>query len=203
MIAQGHVPRGPVLPAERHPPRRARRCASGGTTSRCSSSTSSRQFTRTNGYAVTRISPEAMEALMRVLAGRATCASWRTSSSASWSSGRNRVIERRGPAAGDPHSTRPSTRGRSASAAGRWPTICTSGCSTSSESFWTAVYPLYMQREITQRQRARCRAQGAGGGARQLQDRGAAVQHGAARLQAVPELPEEARLPAAVQGISA
>ena len=39
------------------------------------------------------------------------------------------------------------------------------------------------------------------GGARQLQDRRAAVQHGAARLQAVPELPAQARLPAAVQGV--
>ena len=39
--------------------------------------------------------------------------------------------------------------GRSASAAARSPTISTSGWSRSGESFWTAVYPLYMQREIT------------------------------------------------------
>ncbi len=39
--------------------------------------------------------------------------------------------------------------GRSASAAGRWPTTSTSGWSRTRESFWTAVYPLYMQREIT------------------------------------------------------
>ena len=37
----------------------------------------------------------------------------------------------------------------SASAAGRSPTISTSGCVEERESFWTAVYPLYMQREIT------------------------------------------------------
>ena len=69
------------------------------------------------------------------------------------------------------------------------------------ESFWTAVYPLYMNREITREQRARSRAQGPRGSARQLQDRAAAVQHGVERLQAVPELPAQARLPAAVQGI--
>ena len=34
MIAQGHVPRGSVLPAQRHPPRACRRCASGARTSR-------------------------------------------------------------------------------------------------------------------------------------------------------------------------
>ena len=39
------------------------------------------------------------------------------------------------------------------------------------ESFWTAVYPLYMKREITRAQRARPGAQGPGRGARQLQDR--------------------------------
>src|SRR5450759_2611720 len=48
---------------------------------------------------------------------------------------------------------------------------------------------------------ARPGAQGAGGSARQLQDRHAVVQHGHARLQEVPQLPAQARLPAAVQGI--
>ena len=38
---RGQVPRGPVLPAQRHPDRSCRRCASGARTSRCSSSTSS------------------------------------------------------------------------------------------------------------------------------------------------------------------
>ena len=73
---------------------------------------------------------------------------------------------------------RRSRRGRSAAA--RWPTTSTSGWSRSRESFWTAVYPLYMQREITALKRARPRAQGARGSARQLQDRRAAVQHGPA-----------------------
>ena len=70
------------------------------------------------------------------------------------------------------------------------------------ESFWTVVYPLYMQREITRGNVRDLVRKGPGGRARQLQDRGEALQHGVARLQAVPELPAEARLPAAVQGIS-
>ena len=45
------------------------------------------------------------------------------------------------------------------------------------ESFWTTVYPLYMQREITRTQRARRGSQGARRSARQLQDRDAALQH--------------------------
>ena len=53
------------------------------------------------------------------------------------------------------------------------------------------------------RQHARPGAQGSRGRARQLQDRGEALQHGAARLQALPELPAQARLPAAVQGVPA
>ena len=41
MVADGQVPGGSLLPPERHPDRRFRRCASGARTSRCSSSTSS------------------------------------------------------------------------------------------------------------------------------------------------------------------
>ena len=39
--------------------------------------------------------------------------------------------------------------GRGGSGGARSPTISTSAWSRSSESFWTSVYPLYMQREIT------------------------------------------------------
>ena len=53
------------------------------------------------------------------------------------------------------------------------------------------------------RQRPRPGAQGPRRSARQLQDRAEAVQHGIARLQAVPELPAEARLPASVQRVPA
>ena len=51
------------------------------------------------------------------------------------------------------------------------------------------------------RQRPRRGPQGPGRGARELQDRRAALQHGAARLQALSEFPAEARLSASVQGI--
>ena len=71
------------------------------------------------------------------------------------------------------------------------------------ESFWTAVYPLYMQREITRgnvRDLVRKGLEEARGNYKIVAQ---AVQHGAARLQAVPEFPAQARLPAAVQGVSA
>jgi DNA-binding NtrC family response regulator len=70
------------------------------------------------------------------------------------------------------------------------------------QSFWVAVYPLYMQREIT-KQNVRARSQGPRGGTRQLQDRRPALQPGSGRLQAFLELPPEARLPASLQGIPA
>lgn len=46
------------------------------------------------------------------------------------------------------------------------------------ESFWTAVYPLYMQREITRNQVPRSGAQGFGRGAGQLPHRPSSLQHG-------------------------
>ena len=64
-------------------------------------------------------------------------------------------------------------------------------------SFWTAVYPLYMQREITKENVRELVRKGTRGGARQLPHRREAVQHGAPRLQAVSQLPPQARLPAA------
>ena len=45
MIAQGHVPRGPVLPPERHPHRRAAAARAPRATSRCWSSISSSRYT--------------------------------------------------------------------------------------------------------------------------------------------------------------
>src|SRR5207249_3076 len=47
----------------------------------------------------------------------------------------------------------------------------------------------------------RSRRQRAAARARELQDRRAALQHGVERLQEVPELPPQARMPAAVQGV--
>ena len=59
------------------------------------------------------------------------------------------------------------------------------------ESFWSTVYPMYMAREITRAARARRGAARPRRGARQLQDRRPPLQHGIARVQALPELPEE------------
>ena len=60
---------------------------------------------------------------------------------------------------------------RPASGAARSPTSCSRNWCEERQSFWTAVYPLYMNREITRAQRARPGAQGARRSARQLQDR--------------------------------
>ena len=66
------------------------------------------------------------------------------------------------------------------------------------QSFWTTVYPLYMQREIQQPAGSVRKARRSAG---QLQDRRETLQHGQGRLQAVLALLAEARLPAPVQGI--
>ena len=60
------------------------------------------------------------------------------------------------------------------------------------ESFWSTVYPLFMEREITRANVREIVRRGLGGSTRELQDCRAALQYGAPRLQAVPELPEKA-----------
>ncbi len=56
----------------------------------------------------------------------------------------------RGPAGGDPDAgTATATPHPAASAGARWPTICSGSWSRTAQSFWQAVYPLYMNREIT------------------------------------------------------
>ena len=69
------------------------------------------------------------------------------------------------------------------------------------ESFWTAVYPLFMDREITRANVREVVRRGLEEARGQLQDRGAAVQHGSPRLQALPQLSPKARLPDSVQRV--
>ena len=52
-------------------------------------------------------------------------------------------------AVGNPRARPGRAPARSASGAGRWPTISTSALVEQKESFWTTVYPLFMDREIT------------------------------------------------------
>ncbi len=59
----GQLPRGPLLPHQRHPDRTCRRCASAARTSRSWSTTSSRSTPRELGTAPKRISAEAMRLL--------------------------------------------------------------------------------------------------------------------------------------------
>ncbi len=70
------------------------------------------------------------------------------------------------------------------------------------ESFWSAVYPdLHVPGSDTNGP-APDRSDRARDDERQLSIAGAALQHGAARLQALPELSAEARLPSAVPAVS-
>ena len=72
------VPRGPVLPAERHSRSSCRRCASAATTSCGWPSTSSRSSPREYGRRRKQLSPERAGAADAHTAGRATCASCAT-----------------------------------------------------------------------------------------------------------------------------
>ncbi len=81
----GHLPRGPLLPAERDrdPDPAAARAAAA--TSRCSPTTSCGS-TRTRTGRRSRASPTTRWPSCSATPGRATCASWRTRSSGRWSS---------------------------------------------------------------------------------------------------------------------
>ena len=69
------------------------------------------------------------------------------------------------------------------------------------ESFWSAVYPIFMSRDLTRTDLRRIVQTRPGDDERQLPSAGAVVQHGAAGLQALPELPAEARLSPAVPAL--
>ena len=61
---RGRVPRGSLLPAERHPRLRFRRCASASTTSRCSSNYFLHSYGSSTRRPPAEIAPDAMDALM-------------------------------------------------------------------------------------------------------------------------------------------
>ena len=160
------------------------------------------RFTRTDGEPARAISPEALAAADRVPRGPATCASSRTSSSAWSSPAASPIVRVEDLPVGDSHA--PGTLAAAARApATRWPTTSIKRLIDERESFWTTVYPLYMQREITRANVRDIVQQGPRRGARQLQDRGRASSTWSRATTRVPEFPAEARLPAAVQGVSA
>ena len=80
----GRVPRGPLLPAQRGEPRAAARCASAARTCCCSRGPSSPASTAssTASRRSTGFTPGGGGAAAPATPGRATCASWRTRSSA-------------------------------------------------------------------------------------------------------------------------
>ena len=63
MVKDGHVPRGPLLPAQRRADPVARRCASAPTTSRCSSRRSSRECCDENGLGYKPVDEAVLERL--------------------------------------------------------------------------------------------------------------------------------------------
>jgi hypothetical protein len=116
-----HVPRRPLLPAQRHPRRSAcRRCASASTTSRCSSITSSASSRRATGAsgAASRAPPEAL--LAYALAGQRAPA-------------RERAAQRVGALATRPSSS-PKTSSCPTASSPRWPTA--TGTASRPPSWW-------------------------------------------------------------------
>ena len=74
----GPLPRGPLLPPERHPAARRRPCASGRRTSRCSSEHFTRLLSERDHRKPRRFAPGALGDARRRGTGRATCASCAT-----------------------------------------------------------------------------------------------------------------------------
>ena len=72
---------------------------------------------------------------------------------------------------------------------------------TNGESFWSVVYPLFMSRDLTRTDLRKIIQIGLETHERQLPLAGPAVQHADRGLQAVPELPPQARLPPAVPAV--
>ena len=70
------------------------------------------------------------------------------------------------------------------------------------ESFWSIVYSAYMVRDLTRTDLRAIITRGLQETAGELQDAGRAVQHGADRLQALPELPAQAGVPGPVRALS-
>ena len=121
---RGAVPRGPVLPDQRHPGAPAVAARAESRTSRCSPSTSSRKFAAQMKKPITGISGAAL-ARLRPTPGPATSASSRTRWSApSRSSGRRRSCPRACPtrrAASTPSAAAPRRRPRPADSSASLP----------------------------------------------------------------------------------
>ena len=81
-VQRGALPRGPLLPAQRRPDPRAAAARARARTSRCWPSTSSRSFARETRQARRGAHARGAARAAGATTGRATCASWRTRSSA-------------------------------------------------------------------------------------------------------------------------
>jgi hypothetical protein len=69
------------------------------------------------------------------------------------------------------------------------------------DSFWSAVYPSFMSRDLTRTDLRKISPDWPGDDERQLPAARAALQHVSRRLQALSELSQEARLPPAVPAL--
>jgi transcriptional regulator with GAF, ATPase, and Fis domain len=75
------------------------------------------------------------------------------------------------------------------------PTPSTTRLVYGQESFWSAVYEPFMERDLTRQRSPRAGRPRAARDARQLPDAGTALQYGRGGLQALPQRPPQARLP--------
>ena len=177
MISAGHVPRGPVLPPERHPSDGAAAARAPRGHSGADRLLHAAVHAEQRLHPVKFISPDAMQAAVRTTRGPATSASWRTSSSGCVVTGRTEIGDARDlPMEIRMQQTiglRPKRERRRTVADDLYKKL-DRGARVVLDCGLSA---LHAARDHA-RQRARPGAQGARGRARQLQDRREAVQHG-------------------------
>ena len=151
-----------------------------------------RRVSRVQGGTARQLHGRSARAHSSAIAGRATSASCRTSSSRR--SGWPTVASSKWRTCRRPCRHRPITCCRSRSAASRWPTSCISALVSGGYSFWEHIHPLFLQRDITRHDMRELVRRGPLDDAWELPVAAAAVRHAGVGLQAVPELPGRARL---------
>ena len=148
----GRVSAGPVLPAQCHQPAHGRRSGSGAKTSRTCSSTSSSGAARSTGLPRRRCTPEALEIAdgLRLAGQRPPVEERRRADGAEASRARNRhpgtcpiEILPCHVLAG-----RPPGRPRADARRGRPQRSPAAEMIDGGQSFWTVVYPLFMERDL-------------------------------------------------------
>ena len=159
------------------------------------------RFTMNNGYIVKGISPEALK-MMCEYAWPGNVRELENVIERCVVTGRTEVGGRRRPADGRSHAAhrRAAPEARTPAHGGRRPVQAPG---RGSGIILACRLPALHAARDHARQRSRPRSQGTRGGSGKLQDRGAALQYGTARLQAISKFSPQTRLSVAVQGIPA